>query len=309
MNLRLPAWGCSCIAVSHRTLGPGSASTTTPPSVACVSPDSNWDLTGFEPAASTGWARDARPRHRPNLGKTTGHSTPTKIRTWTSRIWSPVPYQLGHRRVTSPPIRVADSEAPRGTCRWGGTFTGSDPASHQPDIQTFGRTRFTNAPAGWCDGLPSLSRPGDWPTATECSCGLVVGCGLSSSTHELGSAWHQCRQRDARAGFEPAFSRGCWPCGIPLPHPALCPDISRRGGKEKARGSLWDSRAAVWELRPLFGLPFPHVSIYQTTALHSILRYGFFVSSSHVSEPEGGDLPPERFDFSVGFDDSTLVPL
>ena len=24
--------------------------------------------------------------------------------------------------VTSPPIRVAGSEAPRGTCRWGGTF-------------------------------------------------------------------------------------------------------------------------------------------------------------------------------------------
>ena len=156
---------------------------------------------------------------------------------------------------------------------------------------------------------PVLPDPGNWPTATECSCGLVVGCGLSSSTHELGSAWHQCRQRDARAGFEPAFSRGCWPCGIPLPHPALCPDISRRGGKENARGSLWDSRAAVWEVRPLFGLPFPHVSIYQTTALHSILRYGFFVPSSHVAEPEGGDLPPKRFDFSVGFDDSPLVPL
>ena len=164
---------------------------------------------------------------------------------------------------------------------------------HMPPLCPFCPVRATTGP----------------PQHEGCSCGLVVGCGLSSSTHELGSAWHQCRQRAAGAGFEPAFSRGCWPCGIPLPHPALCPDISRRGGKEKARGSLWDSRAAVWELRPLFGLPFPHVSIYQTTALHSILRYGFFVPSSHVAEPEGGDLPPKRFDFSVGFDDSALVPL
>ena len=123
-----------------------------------------------------------------------------------------------------------------------------------------------------------LTRPSNnWPTATECSCGLVVGCGLSSSTHELGSAWHQCRQRDARAGFEPAISRGCWPCGIPLPHPALCPDISRRGGIEKARGSLWDSRAAVWELRPLFGLPFPHVSCYGISSVTSSRKARFVV--------------------------------
>ena len=52
--------------------------------------------------------------------------------------------------------------------------------------------------------MPVLSSPSNnWPTATECSCGLVVGCGLSSSTHELGSAWHQCRQRVDAVGIEP----------------------------------------------------------------------------------------------------------
>lgn len=74
--------------------------------------------------------------------------------------------------------------------------------------------------------------------------------------------------------------KGRWPCGIPLPHPALCPDISRRGGKEKARGSLWDSRAAVWELWPLFGLPFPH-----------LLRYSV---RSDYSSPGGAFFPPCR---------------
>ena len=71
--------------------------------------------------------------------------------------------------VTSPPIRVAGSEAPRGTCRWGGTF------------------------------VPVLSSPSNnWHTATECSCGLVVGV----------SALCEYRLTRLRVASVPAES--CW---------------------------------------------------------------------------------------------------
>ena len=80
---------------------------------------------------------------------------------------------------------------------------------------------------------PVLPDPGNWPTATECSCGLVVGCGLSSSTHELGSAWHQCRQRDARAGFEPAFSRVMSPAGFLFPTQRCAPTSPDVGAKKR----------------------------------------------------------------------------
>ena len=178
-----------------------------------------------------------------------------------------------------------------------------------------------------------------------------------SSTHELGSAWHQCRRRVDAVGIEPTTDTrhqlnrlitlmGCRLNGVGNALPTMLrihPVLKRTGNldgesnyrpkaraaltphlKPLARGPLFPAADGqtkgsrflvgfascnVWEFRPLFGLPFPHVSIYQTTALHSILRYGFFVPSSHVAEPEGSDLPPKRFDFSVGFDDSTLVPL
>ena len=80
---------------------------------------------------------------------------------------------------------------------------------------------------------PVLPDPGNWPTATECSCGLVVGCGLSSSTHELGPAWHQCRQRDARAGFEPAFSRVMSPAGYLFPTQRCAPTSPDVGAKKR----------------------------------------------------------------------------
>ena len=81
--------------------------------------------------------------------------------------------------------------------------------------------------------MSSFARPGNWPTATECSCDLVVGCGLSSSTHELGSAWHQCRQRAAGAGFEPAFSRVVGPAGFLFPTQRCAPTSLDVGAKKR----------------------------------------------------------------------------